>query len=437
MVSCPFNKGDSITLQQQYVIVSLLEETQRYWLLEGTQIPTQMTVMIKIYINNKFSSITEAEKAWKKEISILQSKAGITDLPIQYIESGSIMIADEKLFFIVLNYIEGSEQLAEPSEGQEMDFEDEEALSETYSIDGKEFTIKAEELEKQKTLPTTSSTIEKKDEIKRKPSVSGAAAPSPKPKRSKRKEEETTPRVSEVKKIPEEPKGISFVDEKDYLKHISMEYFDRMNPQNYYPLTLDISDIVQDDIAPIVNPITGERKIQTQSQLDVKLKNPIVTIRPILPGCNVVPQEIETDFNKTADKVTFYVTPFVKGEIIGQISFISEGKVFHTTKFDAKVVDPNYAKVVAFFGILASFVPKILSLLGMDLGLDATINLLASSSIAVIGGMNIASLIAIGGIIPVIIASVLISKRLKPKSTRVQYRLADFRLKDLKLPTTS
>jgi len=135
--------------------------------------------------------------------------------------------------------------------------------------------------------------------------------------------------------------------------------------------------------------------------------------------------------------VTFYVTPFVKGEIIGQISFISEGKVFHTTKFDAKVVDPNYARVVAFLGILASFVPKILILLGMDLGLDKTVDILTASSIAVIGGMNIASIIAIGGIIPVIIASVLIRKRLKPKSTRVQYRLADFRLKGLKLPTTS
>ncbi|MHA1558102.1 MAG: hypothetical protein ACTSPM_14380, partial [Candidatus Heimdallarchaeota archaeon] len=237
--------------------------------------------------------------------------------------------------------------------------------------------------------------------------------------------------------IPDEPKRITFVDEQDYLKHISMEYFDRMNPQNYYPLTLDIADLLQDEKAPIINPITGERKIQTQSQLDAKLKNPIVKVRPILPGCNVVPREIETDFNKASDKVTFYVTPFVKGEIIGQISFISEGKVFHTTKFDAKVVDPNYARVVAFLGILASFVPKILSLLGMDLGLDTTLDMLAASSIAVIGGMNIASIIAIGGIIPVIIASVLIRKRLKPKSTRVQYRLADFRLKGLKLLTTS
>ncbi len=429
MVSCPFNKGDTITLQQQYVIVSLLEETQKYWLLEGTQIPTQMTVMIKIYINDKFSSITEAEKAWKKEINVLQSKAGITDLPVQYIESGSIVISGEKLFFIVLNYIEESEQLAETAEEQEIEFEEDEALSETHSIDGIEFTIKAEELEKEKIPQTATSLSRDVDDFK--PEKKIASKPSA-PKRSKRKDA-----VSEFKEIPEEPKGISFVDEKDYLKHISMEYFDRMNPQNYYPLTLDIADLLQDEKAPIINPLTGERKIQTQSQLDAKLKNPIVKVRPILPGCNVVPREIETDFNKASDKVTFYVTPFVKGEIIGQISFISEGKVFHTTKFDAKVVDPNYVRVVAFLGILASFVPKILSLLGMDLGLDTTIDILASSSIAVIGGMNIASIIAIGGIIPVIIASVLIRKRLKPKSTRVQYRLADFRLKGLKLPTTS
>ncbi len=436
MVSCPFNKGDTITLKQQYVIVSLLEETQKYWLLEGTQIPTQMTVMIKIYINKKYSSIAEAEIAWKKEIGILQSKAGITDLPIQYIESGSLVISEEKLFFIILNYIEeGSEQLVETAEDDEFEFEEEEKVISKTSTGIKD-GLRHQSKEKQKIPTPTTAFLRSKAEnkIPIKPSIpeTSGALPQPIPERSYRKKV-----ASQAKEMLEESKRISFVDEKDYLKHISMEYFDRMNPQNYYPLILDISDILQDDKAPIINPLTGERKIQTQSQLDVKLKNPIVKIRPILPGCIVVPQEIETDFNKTTDKVTFYVTPFVKGEIIGQISFISEGKVFHTTKFDAKVVDPNYARVVAFFGILASFVPKILSLLGMNLGLDTSIDVLASSTVAVIGGMNIASLIAIGGIIPIIFASVLVSKRLKPKSTRVQYRLADFRLKDLKLPTTS
>jgi len=230
MVGCPFNIGDTITLKQQYVIVALLEETQKYWLLEATQIPNQMTVMIKIYINNKFSSITEAEKAWKKEISILQSKAGITDLPVQYIESGSIVISGEKLFFIVLNYIEESKQLADTTEEQEMVFEDDEALSGTHSIDGIESTIKAEELEKEK-IPQTAASLhrdvddfEPEKKIPSKPSApkSGKALPLQEPKRSKRKEA-----VSEFKEMPEEPKGISFVDEKDYLKHISMEYFDR------------------------------------------------------------------------------------------------------------------------------------------------------------------------------------------------------------------
>ncbi len=438
MVGCPFNQGDTITLKQQYVSGALLEETQKYWLLEATQIATQMTVMIKIYINNKFPSISEAEKAWVNEISILQSKAGLDNLPVEYIESGSIMISNEKLFFIVLNYIGGIERFAETAEEDKMEFDDEETQSETSPSIKDELEPLAKE--KQVIPPPATSFLREKDDFEAEKKIAiTPSAPKPsgtqhsqEPKRSKRKDA-----VSELKEIPEEPKGIFLVEEKDYLKHISMGYFDRMNPQNYYPLTLSISDILQDKESSIINPITGERKIQTQSQLDVKLKNPAVKIRPILPGCNVVPREIETDFNRTTDEVTFFVTPLVKGEIVGKISFINEGKVFHTTEFKAKVVDPNYAKVVAFFGILASFVPKILSLLGMNIGLDTTIDTLALSSIAVIGGMNIASIIALVGIIPVIIISVLIRKGLKPKSTRVQYRIADFRLKDLKLPTTS
>ena len=451
MVQCPFKKGDSITLKQQYLIVDFLEETQKYWLLEAVQIPNQQNVLIKIYINKKFPSINEAEAAWNNEILILKSKMDDQHLPIEYIESGTLTIATDKLFVIILNYVEGSsakmDEQEEASADDEMEYELEESRIEEVHVP-EIIAEKKREKVVHDAPPSALSEIDKsykemEDSLPSpsKPKITSGAAPTPpstKDKLSKpsaKPSRKSKPSIGEQKKerADKEFGGIELVEEKDYLKHISMEYFDRMNPQNYYPLTLNISDIKQDEIAPEINIITGERKVQDQSQLDAKLKNPMVKIRPTLPGCSVVPREIETDFSSETDEVTFYVTPGVKGEIIGHIKFINEGRVFHTTDFKAKVVDPNYARIVAFYGILASFVPKILSMLGMDIGLSATISSLSSQAIAVVGDMNIASLIAIGGVLPVIVASLLVRQRLKPKSKRIQYRIADFRLKNLKL----
>ncbi|MFW9923242.1 MAG: hypothetical protein ACFFDW_08160, partial [Candidatus Thorarchaeota archaeon] len=177
---------------------------------------------------------------------------------------------------------------------------------------------------------------------------------------------------------------------------------------------------------------TGERKVQQQSTMEALLKNPIVKIKPTIPGCNVVPNEIETDFSEEKDTVTFYVTPGVKGKILGHIKFINEGILIHSTEFEAKVVDPNFARVVAFYGILASFLPKIISFLGVNLGLNLTLNDLWSVAEGTFGGISIASLVAIAGIIPVIIISVIVRQKLKPSSCKVLFKIADIRLKQLK-----
>ena len=462
LVLCPFKKGNLVTLTQQYTINEILEETQKYWLFEATQITTQQTVLIKIYINERFTSIDEVESTWENEIAILQSEAEDQPLPIDYIESGTISITGEKLFVIIFNYIETPEKKTiERLEEKEAIIEDiksivdEEvpiisSIEKMESLSGEEAVDEFESIKRRESIESRSAyEMEKEEEAIAKssplpskpaaptttatpttpaiPSTGGGAPLRTVPEKKAKKK----PSSSEMAKEKSEYIEIDVEEEKDYLKHISMEYFDRMNPQNYYPLTLNISDIIQKEISPEVNILTGERKIQTQSQLEASLKTSAVIVRPTIPGCNVVPREIETDFDQDTDEITFYVTPGVKGEIIGHIEFINEGKVFHTTELKAKVVDPNYARIVAFYGILASFVPKILSILGMDIGLDSTINTLSATAIAVVGDMNIASLIAIGGILPVLVVSLIVRQRLKPKSKRVQYRLKDFRLKNL------
>jgi len=99
-------------------------------------------------------------------------------------------------------------------------------------------------------------------------------------------------------------------------------------------------------------------------------------------------------------------------------------------------VDPRFARVIAFYGILTSFIPKIITLLGVDLWLGTTLNELWGVAENTVGNMSIASLIAIGGILPVLAISIMVSQRLKPKSSKIQYKLNDFRLKGLKLKKT-
>ncbi|MHA1245688.1 MAG: hypothetical protein ACTSP7_14130, partial [Candidatus Heimdallarchaeota archaeon] len=197
-------------------------------------------------------------------------------------------------------------------------------------------------------------------------------------------------------------------EEKDYVKFIVMDYFDRMNPSNYYPLKIKISDIKKAASAKMVNPITGERKVSERDELEATLSDPMVIVRPSVLGCSVMPGQIETNFDDEEDELTFYVTPGVKGKVIGSIDFINEDEIIHSTKFESKVVDPNYARVVAFYGILTSFAPKILGLLGLNLGLEQTFDSLWGVSSSIFGSMTLAGLIALAGIVPVVILSLVV-----------------------------
>ncbi len=480
MMQCPYVKGDSITLEHEYEISNLLSEAQNYWLFDGVQKLTNKKVQIKVYNNEGFSSIFSAENAWISEVNSLQSEAEQPGLPGKYLESGVIEDSGEKVFIIIfdleiptekevddeidldkaeeekqsfgqpvgavfekLQDLRDEREIPQPPVVESMDLDSFDEVEESIEDEvGLEPELTEEPIEDEIAPDTIELEVMKEaerivkaevtEELKEveeiedllAPTLAGAPGFAPTAPKRKKAAFKDTKKVEMREEIVEE--------EKDYLKHISMEYFDRMNPQNYYPMTINITDIIKERMTPVVNPITGERKIQKQSEMDVTLKDPIITVRPTIPGCSVVPRDIDTDFTQTEDELTFFVTPGVKGKILGHIKFINEGKEIHTIDLEAKVVDPRFARVVAYFGILASFVPKIISILGINLGLNSTLNELWSVTEATFGGMSIASLIALGGIIPVILVSLGVRQILKPKSTRVQFKLADFRLKDIK-----
>ncbi|MBY8993772.1 MAG: hypothetical protein KGD59_04425 [Candidatus Heimdallarchaeota archaeon] len=466
---CPYNDGDLVTLDHKYEILSCHSQTETYWIFDAVNSETKKKVVIKVFINEGFTSIDETRNAWISEIKKFQTQAEYQGLPIKYIESEEKSGLGLVQFFIVFSYVKDEEE--KPG----IAFARDEAPKE-MKIEGKTEEIAVKDIddsvEADKPLAALAEepAIEEL-EIESAPSAPPSiAAPTSGPRLSgrerlsKRKAELKTSMVEEfaeevieeadeeaTEELMEEPEygkqAIEIADDSmelededyksEYLKNISMEYFDRMNPQNYYPLTISISDILEEKKAAVVNPITGERKIQKQTELHATLKDPMVTIRPTIPGCSVVPSVIETDFSFTKDEVTFYITPGVKGEILGNIEFLNEGKVIYCYDFEAKVVDPRYARVVAIYGIIISFIPKIITLLGVDLWLNTSLNDLWAVSASTFGNMNIASLIALGGIIPVIALSMVVRQRLKPKSSRVKYKLSDFRLKDLKFKKTT
>jgi len=459
MVECPYKNGDLIILRENYEIFKFHSETPTYWLFEAIESKTKKNVVVKVFILEGFSNINEMRDAWINEIKELQTNAEYQGLPIEYLDSGEVLKHEKTYFIIAFRYIQeedddeaivakiSSESIDTP---KDIDIKDKAAEMPVTTTDD---FIEAEKMEAElveepketeremipppsASLPTPSAPAGRDKKVLAKPKRKEAILlkESEEAKEEALEEAPSAPAVGgRVIEIADD--SMELDDEEytaEYLKHISMDYFDRMNPQNYYPLTITISDIIEAKKAAVINPITGERKVQEQTELHAELKDPIVTVRPTIPGCSVVPNSINTDFSYTKDEITFYITPGVKGDILGKIEFLNEGKVIFNHEFEAKVVDPRYARVIAIYGIITSFIPKIITLLGVDLWLDTTLNDLWAISTNTIGNMNIASLIAIGGILPVIALSLVVRQRLKPKSSRVQYKLTDFRLKSLK-----
>ncbi|NHJ47566.1 MAG: hypothetical protein FK733_07250 [Asgard group archaeon] len=484
MGQCPYKNGDLISLKEQYVVINPIDETPEYWIIESIQVSTKKKVLVKIFTNEGFPNIEALEQAWRDEVNKFESGDKSIPKNYLYIESGYVMFSGHRQFIIIFDDEEliqesGLEKekasdkkdlpSTAPSEILPKDISEaldkvieaypekqDEAIDDgvvkeavkVESIDAGPSLEEAAELElaEEPELIEEPTIVEEIAEEPLKPSAleeislpesappAPAAPPAGAPKTTqprRRERKESSKRKIEAMPIPvmEDKRAVlaTPVEEKDYLKHISMDYFDRMNPQNYYPLILKISDIIGETIIPTVNPLTGERKVQKKDEMEVTLKDPIVTIRPTIPGCSIVPSQIDTDFTLPDDEVTFFVTPGVKGEIVGHIEFINEDVTIYKTDFEAKVVDPNIARLVTIYGIIASFVPKILALLEIDFGLDSIFD-----PGTVLGTIGLTGLIALGGILPAILIGIGVRQKLKPKSSKTHFKLRDFRLKGIK-----
>ena len=215
---------------------------------------------------------------------------------------------------------------------------------------------------------------------------------------------------------------------KTYKKNLAVEYFEVMNPEKYYPLTLDISEAKIAHKATQENIFTGERSTQKQDEVEAELTSSLVTVRPVFPGCSITPPSLITDFDKSDDKLKFYVTPLVTDDLPDcRVEFLdTDNKIFHNISTPAKVDDPRYAKTVAAYGTLLSVLPKILLLFGIDVGGEVSVNDILPL-FAFLGSMNMTDFVGVGGAIIAFILGIFIWMSKKPKSTKKVFKMKDLR----------
>jgi hypothetical protein len=207
-----------------------------------------------------------------------------------------------------------------------------------------------------------------------------------------------------------------------YDKNISVDYFDVMNPENYYPVVVDIADIEQAWKPVEENIITGERKVQVKEK--AVFETDTVTVRPVFPGCTVAPMELDANLIKPKELLTFYVTPLVRGMIKGELHFMSKGKLVHVTETPAEVKDPRIARYIMLYGFIASIIPQIGKLLSIDL--ETTLNSLVERSL--LFGMSLTTFIAVAGTGIAAIIGLFYFVSHKPRNAKMQLHLTDFRM---------
>ncbi|MHA2232705.1 MAG: hypothetical protein ACXAB4_09455 [Candidatus Hodarchaeales archaeon] len=157
-----------------------------------------------------------------------------------------------------------------------------------------------------------------------------------------------------------------------FSKDCKVSYYDIMNPEKFYELKIHISDIPLDIKAPTTSVLTGERRTEVKEHVElITEKIPLVTVRPIFPGCLITPPELEADFRNSDEQLTFFVTPLVKGNISNaRIElWLHNKELIGTISTATKVLDPRIARVIAAMGFAVGLGPK-----AVEYGFDVNFN---------------------------------------------------------------
>jgi len=128
-----------------------------------------------------------------------------------------------------------------------------------------------------------------------------------------------------------------------FERSATVRYFEKMYPHHNYPLMVILS---QRKIQEIL--IKRVAQVSSQQRLSIKQDNPILHIRPIVPGCLIHPSEQSLDVTPKLAQARFWITPLILGKIEeASVEISYEGRVIDRISIPIRVGKQTMAKLSA------------------------------------------------------------------------------------------
>jgi hypothetical protein len=144
------------------------------------------------------------------------------------------------------------------------------------------------------------------------------------------------PKPAEAAPRTEAPK-MRQIEIEEIERRTTVRHYKQMYLQTIYPLAVIIS---QHKIKKLISVLVDQ--VSSKKAFKVKASNPIVHIRPIIPGCLCVPAATDLDVTEAVATAQFHVTPQALGDLEGaRVEIIYEGKLVDS--IDLKMVATTQA----------------------------------------------------------------------------------------------
>jgi hypothetical protein len=181
--------------------------------------------------------------------------------------------------------------------------------------------------------------------------------------------------TSDIAEAPAPPLPTS-TGKKIVSRHATVRYYNRMNPDQAYPLLVAIT---KDAIRVI-----AQKALDQRSKTIGVAVGAMVVIEPILPGCDCYPPKQRLRIGKGDDKVTFHVVPKVLGTVQGaRVEVRCQRRVLRTIPLEVRVVSKTTSTALCVSTLFLPFVVSALKLFSIDL--EALLQVLAGVFLAVTG----------------------------------------------------
>jgi hypothetical protein len=135
-----------------------------------------------------------------------------------------------------------------------------------------------------------------------------------------------------------------------FERKATVRYYSQMYARTNYPLLVVVSKrSIQKIVKQHVAQVEGKKAFK------IKRGNPFVTIRPILPGCLCIPQELSLNVKPKVAEAKFWITPTAEGVLEeARVEVLYEGKVVSTIDIPTTVTTQALAKLTGSAAFLTT-----------------------------------------------------------------------------------